>query len=179
MSKQKVIVEIQKSDRNLVLWFEDSKLVGLNYWQGIGDPGGKFHDLPDPSLTKYCMQYYKAKGVNFGIPEASEGDMYFPGPYFEDEIECIDDAIWEYVNDRTKRKVTLPKAQVDLIRKALAHYRNGMEQFIGMPTESDEHAMFDLRTLEALMSYEISVTLSEKSVDEFGVNHGMDFPIYL
>jgi hypothetical protein len=179
MAKQKIFIEVEKSDRNLILWFNDHKLVGLNYWQGIGDSAGDLFDLPDPTLTKYCLEYYKAKGEDYGIPDASEGDMYFPGPYFEEEIKCIDDAIWEYLRRETKHKVTLPKAQVDLIRKALAHYRNGMEQFIGMPTESDDHAMFDLLTLEAMMSYEITVTLSDQSVADFGANHGIDFPDYL
>ena len=75
--------------------------------------------------------------------------------------------------------MVIPKSQTELIREALLYYRVQFERFNAVPTESESYKIFDLRTLEAMMHYDIKIDISESDKDKFCSNHGIDFPKYI
>jgi hypothetical protein len=75
--------------------------------------------------------------------------------------------------------ILIPKSQTEIIKEALKYYRSQYEKFNSVPTESESYKVFDLRTLEALMNYDISIDISENNKNKFSFNHGIDFPEYI
>jgi hypothetical protein len=58
--KATTIIRYVSSDRNIVLFTDDSKLVGINYWQGVGDDSvAEAFLTPDHNLTDYVLPIYR------------------------------------------------------------------------------------------------------------------------
>lgn len=76
---KRTIIEFQPSDRNIVLFTQNDMLVGLNYWQGVGDM----------SIADGFMQ--PSKKFHF---ELSDGITL---SYAINNIEIIDNLIWDNV----------------------------------------------------------------------------------
>lgn len=58
--KATIIIRYSSSDRNIVLFTDDGKLVGINYWQGMGDDSVAYAFLtPDHDLTDYVLPIYR------------------------------------------------------------------------------------------------------------------------
>lgn len=86
--------------------------------------------------------------------------------YFEDFLEFI----------RPKKEVTIiPTGQKDILAKAIGLLEGAVKN-LGL---NDEHLMFDLTTLKALLNYEISVSLTEQEKQSFTSKNGIDFPEYI
>jgi|LakMenEpi03Aug12_release.lakeMendotaPanAssembly.Ray.scaffolds.fasta_scaffold407302_2 hypothetical protein len=79
----------------------------------------------------------------------------------------------------TETSVLIPKSQTEIIIEALKYYRSQFGKFNSCPTESESYKIYDIMQLEALMSYDIRVDVSEEEVENFSVTNGIDFPTYV
>lgn len=76
---KRTIIEFQPSDRNIVLFTHNDMLIGLNYWQGVGDM----------SIADGFMQ--PSKKLNLGLLDG------ITLGYAINNIEIIDNLIWDNV----------------------------------------------------------------------------------
>lgn len=87
-------VEHLPSDRNIILIVQNGMLIGINYWQGIGDNLFTEYNRTDERLTKFIMPSF------FGLFDT---EWVLPSPNYDEMIEFIDEKIWDYLerDDKT------------------------------------------------------------------------------
>lgn len=163
------IRRINRSDRNIVLFTneENSILIGVNFWQGLGDDAPmKDYLQPDQALTDWVLK--RLALVNEEWVEYS-----IISPDFYEIIENIDKAIWGYIDHKnTPEQITLPKAQVTHLQHALQFLERHSKENNLLWTE------FDAITLRALMKYPVTISVTPEEQENFCANHGVDFPKY-
>ena len=89
---QQIIAQVEESDRNIYLTIEDGSLVSVNYSQGLGDIELHFLTTHNSELTKFVMRELEKQGDDLYSPE-----FFFPSPYWDKQVEVIDDAIWSLI----------------------------------------------------------------------------------
>lgn len=86
--------------------------------------------------------------------------------YFDDFLEFI----------RPKKEVTIiPYSQKLILKRAIGLFQEAIIK-VGA---KDEHLMFDLTTLKALLNYEVGVALTDQERESFTSKNGIDFPEYI
>jgi hypothetical protein len=86
--------------------------------------------------------------------------------YFDDFLEFI----------RPKKEVTIiPHSQKVILKKAIGL----LQEAVTRVGSKDEHLMFDLTTLKALLNYEVGVALTDQERESFTSKNGIDFPEYI
>jgi len=102
MSRALVVEVIQSSDRNIVMHFKESRLTGINFWQGanVDDSCRMDFDLlttyikPNHPLYKYL--YHKFINTQWW-DNYEEFNYLHNSPDYYDILEWIDKTIWEYL----------------------------------------------------------------------------------
>ena len=154
---KRTIIEFQPSDRNIVLFTLDDKLIGVNYWQGMGDMSvSNDYMSPEPLIN---ISSFKGKPLSIAI----------------EYIDIIDDLIWKSIE---VKPTYIPQGQRDVIKKALKFYLDVSKQINSVPTSSEEYLLFDMFQLQEMMNYPISIEITEYDKDMFASKHGVDFPNY-
>lgn len=156
---KRTIIEFQPSDRNIVLFSVADKLIGVNYWQGLGDMSvADAYLLPDAKLD---LRSFIGKPLNTAI----------------ELIDVVDELIWQSITEQSSTYI--PNGQRKLIQKALKFYVETAEKFSDRENDyQGQHTIFDMNQLEVMMNYPISIEISQYDKDTFASRHGYDFPIY-
>lgn len=154
---KRTIIEFQPSDRMIVLFSVNDKLIGVNYWQGCGDISIANRYLsPDDSID---VKIFVGKPLSTAI----------------ENINALDDLIWE----STEIKPTfIPSGQTKLIQKALKFYIETSKKINASPTETESYELFDMNQLCEMMNYPIFIEIDQYEKETFAGKHGVDFPIY-
>ena len=155
---KRTIIEFQPSDRNIVLFSVNDKLIGVNYWQGMGDISIASGFLsPDYSID---VKIFVGKPLSTAI----------------ELIDVLDDMIWKSIETKP---TLIPNGQREIIKKALMFYMETSKKLNPLPTESENHVLFDMIQLSAMMDYPISIDIDQYEKETFARKHGVDFPIYV
>ena len=93
-----IIAQVEESDRNIYLTIENGRLVSVNYSQGLGDIDFHFLTAFNPSLTMFVLRELDEQG-----DELYSVDLFFPSPYWNEQVKAIDDAIWKLIKIENKR----------------------------------------------------------------------------
>lgn len=96
--RNQIIAHHQPSDRNIYITVENDSLVSVNYSQGLGDIDLHFIKTHDQELTKFVIDYLNKLDESMYSP-----DLFFPSPYWDEQVEAIDNAIWQYINKQDER----------------------------------------------------------------------------
>ncbi len=161
MSTILMVIEQKEFDRNVFITYSNDEIVGLNFHQGIGEILWDF-SKPCPALTDIFER----------VTEQNQS------MYFEDRINR---AIRLY-NDKFLNGddyiVTLPIEQRDIIKKALDFYIQTSKKFNQVPTDTENFELYDAEQLSAMMNYDVAIRISKSDLDNFEINHGINFPEY-
>lgn len=93
-----IIAQVEESDRNIYLTIENGRLVSVNYSQGVNDIDLHFLTAFNPSLTMFVLRELEEQG-----DELYSVDLFFPSPYWNEQVKAIDDAIWKLIQIENKR----------------------------------------------------------------------------
>ena len=150
---KRTIIEFQPSDRMIVLFSENDKLVGVNFWQGLGDlsvASGFMH--PDKSID---VKRFIGKPLSTAI----------------ELIDVLDGQIWKSIETKP---TFIPSKQRELIQKALMFYVETSQRL----NASESYELFDMKQLCEMMNYPVSVEIDQYEKETFARRHGVDFPTY-
>jgi hypothetical protein len=155
---KRTIIEFQPSDRIIVLFSVNEKLIGVNYWQGLGDLSiASGYLFPDDSID---VKTFIGKPLSTAI----------------ELIDVLDDIIWKSIETKP---ILIPQGQRELIQKALRFYIETSKKLNALPIESESHELFDMNQLCKMMNYPISIEIDQYEKETFASKHGVDFPIYV
>ena len=96
--KNQIIAQVEQSDRNIYITIEDGALVSVNYSQGINDIDSYFLKTHNQELTDYVIKELIRLGDELYSP-----DLFFPSPYWDEQVKVIDDAIWKLIREENER----------------------------------------------------------------------------
>lgn len=120
--KQQIIAQVKESDRNIYITIENCSLVSVNYSQGLGDIDLHFFTTHNSEITKFVIREIEKQGDDLYSPE-----LFFPSPYWEEQVNAIDDAIWQLLQienlkveliesiEKLEREIDTYKAQIKII----------------------------------------------------------------
>jgi len=97
--KTQIIAQLEPSDRNIYLTINDGELISINYSQGCGDIDYHYLNIHDEKVTARVLKEMREKDDNMYAVE-----WFFPSPYWEEQIEFIDNAIWKLVKEENDRE---------------------------------------------------------------------------
>lgn len=117
MNKQLIIAQVEQSDRNIYITIEDGALVSVNYSQGINDIDLHFLTTHNQALTDYVTKELIRLGDEFYSP-----DLFFPSPYWDDQVDAIDEAIWKLIREENERADLIE--QIEKLEKQLTELKN-------------------------------------------------------
>lgn len=159
---KRTIIEFQPSDRNIVLFSVNDKLIGINYWHGLGDFSIANQFLsPDHSID---IRGFKNKPLSTAI----------------ELIEVIDDLIRDLIRSSWVTKpILIPQGQLDVVKKALNFYIETSQKLNALPTEQEAYDLFDAKQLCGMMDYPIHITITKEEQIAFTGKYGIDFPEYI
>lgn len=125
MNKQLIIAQVEQSDRNIYITIEDGALVSVNYSQGINDIDLHFLQTHNQALTDYVIKELIRLGDEFYSP-----DLFFPSPYWDEQVKVIDATIWKLLNEENERAETIQKIQSveSEIQKVQNHFHKLQEE---------------------------------------------------
>jgi hypothetical protein len=154
------VVEQKHYDRYVFLTYYNDEIVGLNFHQGIDKIMYDFAQ-PCPALTDIFERYSEK------YPELNWD-------------ERVNKAIDIYLNAfiLQHENISLPNGQKYIIQEALNYYLDQFIKFNDLTTNESNWKVHDLRTLIALMKYDVQISLSKHEVNEFSFKNGIDLPIY-
>jgi hypothetical protein len=150
---KRTIIEFQPSDRMIVLFSENDKLIGVNFWQGLGD---------------------LSVASGFLTPNYSIDVKRFIGKPLSTAIELIDvldGQIWKSIETKP---TFIPFGQRALIQKALRFYIETSKRL----NASESYELFDMNQLCEMMNYPVSIEIDQYEKETFARRHGVDFPTY-
>lgn len=93
-----IIAQVEESDRNIYLTIENGRLVSVNYSQGLGEIDLHFLTTHNEEITKFVLRELDEQG-----DELYSVDLFFPSPYWDEQVKAIDDAIWKLIKIENKR----------------------------------------------------------------------------
>ena len=122
--KNVIIAQAPESDRNIYLTIEDGALVSVNYSQGLGDIDLYFLTTHNQELTDYVIKELIRLGDELYSP-----DLFFPSPYWDEQVKVIDNAIWkllreEYEQAEISMKIELIMFEMNKLERELSELRN-------------------------------------------------------
>lgn len=122
--KNQIIAQVEASDRNIYLTIENGSLVSVNYSQGLGDIDLHFLQTHNQELTNYVIKELDKLGDELYSP-----DLFFPSPYWNEQIDAIDDAIWKLLREENKRadiilKIESVMFEMNKLERELSELRN-------------------------------------------------------
>jgi hypothetical protein len=94
MENTLIVQTIQGSDRNIVLLFEEAKLVGLNFWQGCGDMTLIDHFKTSDTVL---FQFVKRQFQTLHFIDIDEMYYVYGSDNYLEILEVVDGFIWDYV----------------------------------------------------------------------------------
>lgn len=98
MNKRIVIEQVQVSDRNIVLHFDKEKLVGINWYQGMGDMTLLTDYLgSDPKLMAYLESKFPLSLLTEQYLDRDDCIHFLNSPDYDGIINWIDNMIWSYL----------------------------------------------------------------------------------
>ena len=147
-------IEQTDFDRYVFLTEKDNNVIGLNYHQGIGDIHPDYYEA-DPLLTS-IYQSLNTFSTEERINKAIE--LHQKATIFQE-----------------RRTAIIPSEQTLLVRKAIRYYIECTERFCDMLTDAQENELFDLKQLEAMLNYEVSVEMTDYELNDFCAKHGIDY----
>jgi hypothetical protein len=106
MRKNHIIAQVERSDRNIYITVEDDALVSVNYSQGLGELDPDFLYCHNQPLTKYVLNHLESLEQEMYSPE-----LFFPSPYWDEQVDAIDDAIWRFIQDEQLKTETILKIE--------------------------------------------------------------------
>lgn len=98
--------------------------------------------------------------------------------FYEENMIYFDPKRFELKNHK------IPKEQSKIIRDALDQYLKNIinikENLEKKYQNTDElgYLEYDIYTLKSMMNYELSINISQNKIDNFSMNHNVDFPEY-
>lgn len=95
---QQIIAQVEESDRNIYITIEDGSLVSVSYSQGLGDIDLHFLTTHNQGITSFVISEIEKQGDNLYSPE-----LFFPSPYWDQQVKVIDDAICSWVKIYNKK----------------------------------------------------------------------------
>ena len=139
---------------------ENNEIIGLNCHQGIDSILWEFA-TPSSALTDIYNRL-DDKGVYSTEEEVINMsiELYNQAFIFQNDLRPI------------------PLEQRKLIQKALKFYVEQSTKFNSVPTDTEAYELFDMNQLSALMSYGVTINLSEHDKRYFTSTHGIDLPSY-
>lgn len=93
-----IIAQVEESDRNIYLTIENGRLVSVNYSQGLGEIDLHFLTTHNEEITKFVLRELDEQG-----DELYSKELFFPSPYWDEQVKAIDDAIWKLIKIENKR----------------------------------------------------------------------------
>ena len=95
--KNQIIAQVLESDRNIYITIEDGALVSVNYSQGLGDIDLHFLQTHNENLTNAVINSLQEQD------EMWSAEHFFPSPYWDDQVNLIDNAIWMILDEENKQ----------------------------------------------------------------------------
>lgn len=122
--KNQIIAQVEASDRNIYLTIENGSLVSVNYSQGLGDIDHHFLQTHNQELTNYVIKELDKLGDELYSP-----DLFFPSPYWNEQIDAIDNAIWKLLREENEHdsifeKIELVLFEMNKLERELSELRN-------------------------------------------------------
>ena len=135
--------------------------------------------------------------TEYHAPNKLLTNIYLELSAIEDEYQRINTALEIYLTTKNfftpisvkpvetepvdGRTILIPKSQMELVRNAISFYIQSLDtlrpSFI--KSEDEEYTCFDLRQLEGMLQYEVSVKFTEDESKYFTSRHGVDLPEYI
>ena len=154
------VIEQTDFDRYVFLTYHDEEVVGLNFHQGIGKILYDFAP-PCPAITD-IFERYSEKNHELSLVERVNKSI----------------ELYEQSYIFQKESVLLPKGQTKIIKDALNYYLEQFIKFNEIPSNKEEHRIYDLRQLISLMNYDVKIELTSEEKENFTFRNGIDFPLY-
>lgn len=95
----RIIAQVEESDRNIYLTIEDGRLVSVNYSQGLGDIDFHFLTTHNSSLTKFVLSELDTIDDEL----FSVDYLFFPSPNWDEQVKVIDEIIWKLLKIENKK----------------------------------------------------------------------------
>jgi hypothetical protein len=115
--KNLIIAQVLESDRNIYITIEDGALVSVNYSQGLGDIDLHFLQTHDENLTNAVVQELIRLGDELYSPQ-----YFFPSPYWDQQVNAIDNAIWMIIDEENKQSELIET--IEKLEKQLVELKN-------------------------------------------------------
>ena len=120
--KNLIIAQVEASDRNIYLTIEDGSLVSINYSQGLGDIDLHFLQTHDENLTNAVVQELIRLG---DLNELYSPQYFFPSPYWDEQVDAIDNAIWMILDEENKQSELIET--IEKLEKQLVELKNKLK----------------------------------------------------
>ena len=117
--KNQIIAQVLESDRNIYLTIEDGSLVSVNYSQGLGDIDLHFLQTHNENLTNAVINSLQEQD------EMWSAEHFFPSPYWDDQVNLIDNAIWMILYEENKQAELIET--IEKLEKQLVELKNKLK----------------------------------------------------
>ena len=159
------IIKQENYGRYLFLHRIDGRIVGINFHYDNGEEPMESYYEPDCKMTNI---YHLLSDV-------------------KDEEQRINASIEIFIFNKRQSEapkvdgntIVIPKAQINLVRNAISFYIQSLDTLRPVLTEDEEYTCFDLRQLDGMLQYEVSVKLTNDESKYFTSLHGVDLPEYV
>jgi hypothetical protein len=151
------VLEQQEYDRTVFITYVNDQVIGINFHQGIGEI---LHEFSEPSvaLTEIYNKILDSDSLKDRINKAIR--LYLEAFHIQGE------------------RTLIPLLQRKLIQKALKFYVKCSDEINSDPTDEEQHDIYDMEQLDAMMNYDMSVSMSKDELYNFEDNHNINFPNY-
>jgi hypothetical protein len=160
------IIKQTEYHRYLFLHRWDGQIVGLNFHFDSGEePMESYYELDCKLTTIYNLL----------------SDI-------KDEEQRINASIEFFLFNRTQKSeppkvdgkvIKIPQSQIQLVRNAISFYIQSLDTLRPTLSDDEEYTCFDLRQLDGMLQYEVSVKFTEDESNGFTSRHGVDLPEYI
>jgi hypothetical protein len=119
-----IIAQVEASDRNIYLTIdEDGALVKVNYSQGLGDIDLHFLNTYNQELTYAVIKSLEEQD------ETWSAEHFFPSPYWDDQVNLIDNAIWMILDEENEiaNKMDSILLQINELDRQLSELKNKLK----------------------------------------------------
>ena len=117
--KNQIIAQVLESDRNIYITIEDGALVSVNYSQGLGDIDLHYLQTHNENLTNAVINSLQEQD------EMWSAEHFFPSPYWDDQVNLIDNAIWMILEEEHKQAELIET--IEKLEKQLVELKNKLK----------------------------------------------------
>jgi hypothetical protein len=165
------IVKQAEYDRYLFLHMLGNHIWGMNFhYDSSSEPMPSYFE-PDKLLSEIYLSLSdiedEEKRLNASI------EVFNIKREFNKPIEVVEP---EPAKGST---IKIPQSQIQLVRNAISFYIQSLDTLRPVLTEDEEYTCFDLRQLDGMLQYEVSVKFTEDESNGFTSRHGVDLPEYI